>query len=357
MIKELKQAKILYLVKTMDIGGAERFTLNLCKYFKNKTGSISVASSGGIFVDQLENSGIKHIQLRTHPLLKNIIPLFFELLRILKDEDYSIVHCQHRLFTFILQFIPNRKFILLYTSHNLFNDLFQRCIFPDFATAVSNSIFHNLRSTSLINEKNISQVNNGVKVPDNNNNSHVGLITFGFFGRLIKEKGIFDLLESVKILASDNLNFRLIVKGKGELNDVITFIEQNNLSGKITIIPPSSDENEIYKDIDVLVLPTRFNEGLPLSILEAAARRILVVSADAGGVKDFIQNEKTGIMLDSLEPEIIARALKEIILNFNNYSVIIDNALQKVKADYSLEKMDKQYEEIYFRLMNPNPSR
>jgi len=69
----------------------------------------------------------------------------------------------------------------------------------------------------------------------------------------------------------------------------MTFIEQNNLSGLITITPPSSDEEEIYKDINVLVLPTRLNEGLPISILEAAARRILVVSADAGGSRTFFR--------------------------------------------------------------------
>jgi glycosyltransferase involved in cell wall biosynthesis len=350
MIKDLKQAKILYLVKTMDIGGAERITLNLCKYFQDKTRSISVASSGGIFVEQLESSGIKHIQLQTPPLLKNIIPLFFELIHILRNEDFTIVHCQHRIFTFLLQFVPNRKFVLLYTSHNSFTDLFQRLIFPDFATAVSKSIYNNIRSTSLINGKNIFLVNNGVDVPEYNTPT-TSQITFGFIGRLIKEKGIFDLLESVKILASDKLNFRLIIKGKGELDEIEAFIEQNNLSGTISILPPSFDVEEIYKDINVLVLPTRFNEGLPLSILEAAARGILVVSADVGGVKDFIQNEKTGIMLDSLEPESIARALKDIILNFDRYSSIPDNALQKVKAEYSLGAMNKKYEDLYNRTL------
>ena len=72
MTTELKRVKILFLVKTMDIGGAERFTLNLCRYFKDKTSGITVASSGGIFVDCLEQAGIKHIKLISAPVLKNI---------------------------------------------------------------------------------------------------------------------------------------------------------------------------------------------------------------------------------------------------------------------------------------------
>jgi L-malate glycosyltransferase len=355
MTTELKQTKILYLVKTMDIGGAERFTLNLCRYFKDKTSCITVASSGGIFVDELENIGIKHLQLKNHPVLKNILPLFIELLGIIKEDNYAIVHCQHRIFTFLLQFVPNKKFILLYTSHNLFNDLFQRCIFPDFASAVSKSIYNNLRSTSFLNKNKIVQINLGVNVPEIDKPPG-GIITLGFFGRLIKEKGIFNLLESVKILASDNLKFRLIIKGKGGLDKIVAFIEKNKLSEIISIVPPSYNEEEIYKDINVLVLPTRLNEGLPLSIIEAAARRILIVSADAGGVKDFLINGHTGVMLESVEPAAIAHALKEIILNYFRYLPVLDNALKKVKDEFSFDVMNKKYEKLYNRMLESIPS-
>jgi len=355
MTKDLKQIKILYLVKTMDVGGAERFTLNLCRYFKDKTSGITVASSGGIFVDQLEQAGVKHIKLQHQPVIKNMLSLYKELISIINEEDYTIVHCQHRIFTFLLQFVPNKKFILLYTANNVFNDFFQKCIYPDYASAASRSIYNNLRSTSFIKNEKITQINYGVKIPEIYQPAK-GLITLGFFGRLIKEKGIFNLLESVKILAADNLNFRLIIKGKGEIDQIISFIELNNLSDTISIVPPSSDEEEIYKDINVLVLPTRLNEGLPISILEAAARRILVVSADAGGVKDFLQNQNTGILLSSLDPVTIAHALKEIILHFDSYSTILDNALKKVKDEYSLKLMDKKFEDLYKKILESAPS-
>lgn len=355
MATELKQIKILYLVKTMDIGGAERFTLNLCRYFKDKFSSITVASSGGIFVDQLEHLGIKHIKLVNHPVLKNIFSLYKELVSITNEDNYSIVHCQHRIFTFLLQFVPNKKFVLLYTANNVFTDLFQKCIFPDFASAASESIFNNLRSNSYIKKNKITQINYGVSVPDICKPQE-GVITLGFFGRLIKEKGIFNLLESVKMLTLDNHSFRLIIKGNGELDRINVFIKQNNLSGVILIIPPSTDEEEIYRGINVLVLPTRFNEGLPLSILEAAARRILVVSTDAGGVKDFLNDAQTGVMLDSIDPVTIAHALKEIILNYDKYLPILDNALKKVKDEFSLEVMNKKYEDLYSKMLKSIPS-
>jgi glycosyltransferase involved in cell wall biosynthesis len=355
MISKLKHVKILYLVKTMDIGGAERFTLNLCKYFNDKTAGITVASSGGIFVKQLESEGINHIKLINPPLLKNILSLYRELRGIIRGNDYSIIHCQHRIFTFLIQLIPNKKILHVYTANNVFNDLFQKCIFPDFALAASRSIFLNLRKSTFIGNDKIKQINYGVEVPETCNPT-AGIITLGFLGRLIEEKGIFSLLESVKILAADNLNFKLIVKGIGELDKISLFIKQNKLSDIIIISPPSSDEEEIYRDIDVLVLPTQMNEGLPISILEAAARKILVLSADAGGVKDFLQNGQTGIMLTSVDPENIASTLKKIILNYNNYMPILDNALNKVKEEFSLVVMNKEYEEFYSSILESIPS-
>jgi glycosyltransferase involved in cell wall biosynthesis len=355
MTKELKQINILYLIKTMDIGGAERFTLNLCRYFKNQNINITVASTSGIFVDQLQRSGIQHIRLKYQPVLKNILPLFKELKSILIDGDYTIVHCQHRIFIFLLQFVPKRKFILLYTSHNFFTDLFQKLIFPDFAVAVSKSIYDNLISTSLIDKNKIASINLGVKIPENYCPPSE-IITFGFFGRLIKEKGIFELLESVKILASENLNFRLIIKGKGELDQIIAFIGKNKLSRIISIVPPSYDEMDIYKEINVLVLPTRLNEGLPISILEAAARRILIVSADAGGVKDFLKDQQTGLMFASIDPASIAYTLKEIILGYDKFVPLINNALIKVKNEFSLDIMNQKYEELYKKLLETTSS-
>src|ERR1035437_7896874 len=98
MISELKNIKILYLVKTMDVGGAERFTLNLAKHFAVKSGGVTVASTGGLFVDELSKNGIKHIRLNNRPEIINFIPLCIELFRIIGEDDYAIIHCQQRIF-------------------------------------------------------------------------------------------------------------------------------------------------------------------------------------------------------------------------------------------------------------------
>jgi len=346
MISELKKIKILYLVKTMDVGGAERFTLNLARHIATKGAVITVASTGGIFVEGLQKNGIKHIGLKNRPEINNIIPLAIELLRIIREDNYSIIHCQHRIFIFILQFICNRKFILFYTAHNVFNDLFQKIIFPDVTVAVSQTIKLNLLSTSYIPENKIKLINNGVEI-SNNKIPHNNTITIGFFGRLISVKGIFNLLKAVAILSEDKTDFRLIIRGKGETEEIIKYINLKKLNSMVKLAEVSDNEETIYHGIDVLVLPTKMNEGMPISILEAAARGILVVSTNAGGIGDFIEDEITGIILKSTEPEKLALTLKEIICSYDNFAGIIENARIKVKKDFSLDQMISKYEMLY----------
>ena len=356
MTSDLKNIKILFLVKTMDVGGAERFTLNLAKHFAARTKGVTVASSGGIFVDELRKNGIKHIRLNNRPEIINIIPLYYELKRIIKEDDYTIIHCQHRIFTFLVQLIWKRKFFLLYTAHNVFNDLFQKIIFPDLAIAVSHTIKLNLLKTFYISKNKINQINNGVGIPDNKK-SVSKVLTIGFIGRLIKEKGIFNLLEAVKILTEKRSDFRLIIRGKGETEKISEYIRLNNLNNLVSIALVSNVEKEIYMSIDILILPTKMNEGLPLSILEAAARGILVVSTKEGGIEDFIDNRKTGILLDSVEPKQLADSIEDIIENYNSYSGIIENARNKVINDFSIDQMTVKYEELYSKTLQNTTSR
>ena len=350
MTSEIKNIKILYLVKTMEVGGAERFTLNLAAYFAGKAESVTVASAGGIFVDILKKKGIKHIQLKNEPVISKLIPLYFELKRLIRANDYTVIHCQHRILTFVLQFLRKGKFFHIYTAHNVFNDIFQKIIFPDIAVAVSKTIKLNLQKTSYIDKNRIEQINNGVQIPSLKKSGN-DIITFGFIGRLIKEKGIFDLLEAIKQLNTENTKFRLIIRGKGEIEKITDFVRINNLGSFVLFADVSNDEDEIYKSIDILILPSKMNEGMPLSILEAAARGILVVTTRSGGIEDFIANGKTGILLDSTEPEILAGAIKIILANYNSYNEIIENALSKVKDDFSIEKMTLKYEKLYSKYL------
>lgn len=350
---ELKDLKILHLIKTMDVGGAEKITLNLCRYFSDKAGTIKVLSSGGTFLPELKKTDIEHILFR-EKLSRSISSLLkarSEIIKQLKKEKIDIIHCHHRIFFPILYSMRLGKTKVIYTAHNVFNDFFQKMLLPDYAAAVSPTVLQNLRSTMSIAGSKISKINYGVRrsvKPGPN-----GVVTFGYVGRFVKGKGIFRLLEAVKFLRKSTNNFKLIIRGSGgEEGTIINFINKNSLQEVVKLEKPEINDELIYAGLDAMVLPTKINEGLPVSILECLANEIVVISTLSAGIKDVLRDGETGFVLKSDEPEEIAAVLKYVVENFNSLSKIKEKGSKLVTRDYSEEAMYKGYEKLYLKAVN-----
>ncbi len=350
---KLNNKKILYLVKTLDVGGAERFTFNLCKYFVNVFAEVTVFSSGGIFEEELKKLGVKttNSTLAYRTRIKNYFKLKNELKLLLSKNHFDIIHCQHRYFVPIIKSLKSKNTSLVYTANNYFNDLYQRFLFPDVAVAISSTIYKNLISTLSIKSNRIIQINYGVE--ENTLKKVSSVIHIGFVGRLIKEKGIYDLVEAAKILISHNIRFRLLIKGTGPEKDKISkIISDPLLNSFIQIDNIDTNIEKIYNNLDIIVLPSKLNEGLPVSILESLVNKILVVTTSVGGVQDVIRNNETGFILKSNNPSEISEILIYIVNNFNSLENIKETGYKLVCRKYSLSKMLNGYEELYLNIFN-----
>lgn len=343
----LKTKKILYLVKTMGLGGAERFTIDLAESFTKDFSSVTIASSGGEYESLLKSKGIQHIKLKEDLIISNLIGITKELKKILNSDSYDIVHTQHRILQFAVQLIPGKHFINIYTSNNYFNDFYQTMIFPDMVVAISPLIGRNFKNTSLVNNNRISQINYCTELISNINYRNNDHIIFGFSGRLIKEKGIYIILEAASMLKKEGLSFKIIFRGDGDTQELTKAINKRNLSEEISLLPFTADLNQIYESFDVLLLPSFLNEGLPLTILEAAVRKKLVITGNTGGITDFIKNNRTGILLNDTSPECLYHAMKNVIVGRYNIPEILQAAYELVKKDYSIQEIHHQYLKLY----------
>lgn len=369
MTTHLSELKILYLIKTMDVGGSERFTLNLCKHFARLVKNVTVFSSGGVFVEELKRCGVNHIENEkaSSKKLNDILAIRKVIKDLIIKENFQIVHCQHRIFVTILNTLNLKNVKIVYTANNFFDDYFQKLIFPDIAVSISKSIEKNLQDTLLIKGSKIKNINYGIHLPYKNkeemeesrsklrkekiNVKGHNHITIGYVGRIIEEKGIFKLLEATKRLFDSGFDFNLLIKGNGkDTNKVREYLRNNSLDDKATIIETEKDIDNLYKDIDLLVLPTEMNEGLPLSILEALARGILVVTKDKGAITDVIKHGSSGFILNKGEEELDDK-LKYILLNYDKLDIIRQNGFDIVQKYYSLDSMLKKYQDLYLDLI------
>jgi len=147
--------------------------------------------------------------------------------------------------------------------------------------------------------------------------AEVSLFTFLFVGRILRDKGIVELVEATRILRNRGVIFRMVVIGfLGVDNRTAITLSQINQwvqEGVIEYAGTPSDVRTAIRNSDCIVLPS-YREGLPLSLLEASAMEKPIITTDVAGCRDVIVHEETGLLCRSKDPMSLANSM-EFILN------------------------------------------
>lgn len=115
--------KILMATMGLDIGGAETHILELSKELKRRGHDVSVASNGGVYVAELEKTGIRHFSVpMNRRSAADIFRSYRLMCRLLRDENPDIVHAHARIPAFICSIICRRYNIpFVTTAHWVFD--------------------------------------------------------------------------------------------------------------------------------------------------------------------------------------------------------------------------------------------
>lgn len=201
--------------------------------------------------------------------------------------------------------------------------------------------------------KNVSIVNNIVAHADTSiqaeRHSNIRLLFLGHIGH---RKGIFDLLDVI----SDNKDFfdnkiELIIGGNGEIEKLKSVIEQHKLQNMVKYIGWISGRSkfELLANCDILILPS-YNEGLPISILEAMAYSKAVISTTVGGIPSIVKNGENGYITTPGDKSAIYNAIKHYIDCPQDITVHGENGLKKVSPFYP-ESVTKQLYDLYVSIL------
>lgn len=134
-----------------------------------------------------------------------------------------------------------------------------------------------------------------------------------FMGVLIKRKGVFDLMEAIRYLKKSRKvnNIKFVIAGTGteeeELRKICTKYELDKYIKFVGWIS-GQEKADLYKECQMAVLPS-YNEGLPISILEAISYGMPVVATDVGDISSAVLNEVNGYLI---EPGNVIRMADEI---------------------------------------------
>lgn len=175
-------------------------------------------------------------------------------------------------------------------------------------------------------------------------------------------KAAIDILRNSKTENSLNVYFVMVgarrdIPSTGEyLNKIIDYIKTNDLAEYIKIIynddAPKREDILNYYFISDLYLCTSRIEAFPLTILEAMSFGLPIISTNVFGIKEQIENEKTGIFFEQGNYTDLSKEIRKLMKNSTLMRDLGDNARHKVKKDFNMNKMLNMYELLIIKKLN-----
>jgi polysaccharide pyruvyl transferase CsaB len=161
--------KILMTTMKLDIGGAETHIVELCGELRRRGHEIVVASNGGVYVNELERQGIRHVKLPLHTKrISSVIRSYFGLKKLIKTERFDIVHAHARIPAFICGALSKKLgFRFMTSAHWVFkvNTLWKMIAdWGERSVAVSYDIKQYLIENYGVCSDNISVTINGIDI-------------------------------------------------------------------------------------------------------------------------------------------------------------------------------------------------
>ncbi len=269
--------------------------------------------------------------IRCHPLrIRNAIDLAagIRLRAILKRERYDVVHFHtaraHSMAPFARGFaralLATRR--MDYRPNRVFAPyLYNRAV--DGVVAISGGVVDSLAAAGVDRQR-VTVVHSGVDrhrfhppTPEERVHARIALgISFGEFvisavGALEPRKGHRYLIEAIAqfALTAPSARLKCFIAGHGSIRgELEREIAKLGCAERVKLLGRIDDPHELLWASDALAMPS-LKEGLGVAALEAMASALPVIASDVGGLREVVEDERTGIIVPPANPEAIASAI------------------------------------------------
>ncbi len=367
-----KGKNILLSLMQLNIGGAETHVVELAKELKRKGFNVIVTSNGGVYVKELEESGIKHY---TVPLQNknpfNMLKAARLLRRIIIDEKIDLVHSHARIPSFILGKLHKRmNFPFVTTAHWVFNTSYGLKYITDWGektVAVSEDIKTYLMDNYKVPAGDIQVTINGIDTdrfsPDTDASeviSEFGILpsdsVITYVSRLDESRSLVakQLIDAVPKLDREIPDLKIILVGGGDdFENVKVKAEAVNaqLGRKAIIITGART------DINKLIAPCELFVGVSRAALEAMSAEKPVVIAGNEGYIGLFDKSRLQVGIDTnfccrgceeSSPDLLERdILKFFAMSAEERKELGAFGRNLIKREYSVSRMADDSIKVY----------
>lgn len=201
----------------------------------------------------------------------------------------------------------------------------------------------------MMDEKEVQSVRNKLNIKEND-------IVFSFLGRMVREKGIIELLNAFSIVSEEYSNIKLICIGSLPSSErdssTLRLLDKFKMSDKIHFLGEVNRPELYYYLSDIFVLPS-YREGMPRSIIEAMAMKNAIIATNIRGSREEVEHRENGYLVDVKSISDIVEAMRYLIENPNKIQSMKEKSYQKALREYNekdvVEKQIKVFNEMLGR--------
>ncbi len=169
----------------------------------------------------------------------------------------------------------------------------------------------------------------------------------GTVGHLNRQKGHDVLIEAMAKVLEREPAARLVIAGRGPLRKRLEALAvKRGVAEKVTFAGLVSDVARLLKAFDVFAFPSLW-EGFGIALVEAMATGLPVVASETGGITEIVQDSVSGLLVRPGDRRELAEGLIEVLHEADLARKLAQNALARIRERFALERTVEQVATIY----------
>ncbi len=173
-------------------------------------------------------------------------------------------------------------------------------------------------------------------------------VNFAYVGRFVSEKGLDLLVEAARRLQTAGCNFQLKLVGDGpDRTRLEVAVDAMGLRSRVAFTGylRGSDLEKALQDIDVVVMPSIWEESAGLSAMEHMMRGRMVIATDIGGLGELVDG--TGLKFPLGDIDALTSCMKQVIDDPNLAKVLGEKAGKRAQESFGEERMLAEHLALY----------
>lgn len=360
----MKKKKILYIGYSSNMGGIERFLINVCMNLNKEKFEISILSSNGeklYWQDELEKLGIRFLAITARK--KNYRQHLKDLKKIYSENNFDIIHFNIMNFSCFERIILAKKYsnarLILHSHSASIQKVYRKTRFLDkIGRVLTKNIEYEKIACGqeagkwLFGEEEFFVLNNGIEVEkfqfnaQNRNEIRNELAiednetVIGLVAKLEEQKNPRFLMDVFYAYQKLNAESKLLLVGEGSLKkELEEKAKEFGIAKKVLFLGRRDDTEKIYSAMDIFVMPSWF-EGFSIALVEAQVNGLKCLTST-----NVAQESNITGNVEFLPLEETAKDWAQKINEANNERD--ENVISKIPDKFKIEETVRILSKIY----------